>query len=74
MSRNLAVSELERFPELDWFTIAPRIRTELRVILERMLEARDASWLTHHQCLQLANAEGDDLLGLLVAAIKLGRW
>jgi 7,8-didemethyl-8-hydroxy-5-deazariboflavin synthase CofH subunit len=73
MSRNLAVSELERFPELDWFTIAPRIRTELRAILERMLEARDASWLTHHQCLQIANAEGDDLLGLLVAANELRR-
>src|SRR5579862_9219862 len=38
-----------------------------------MLESQDGNALTREECLLLANAEGDDLLGLLVAANDLRR-
>src|SRR5436853_7483511 len=41
--------------------------------LERVLETQDGGVLTREQCLCLANADGDDLLGLLVAADSLRR-
>jgi FO synthase len=44
-----------------------------RTTLEQALEAQDGGALTREQCLLLANAEGDDLLGLLVAADNLRR-
>jgi 7,8-didemethyl-8-hydroxy-5-deazariboflavin synthase CofH subunit len=71
--RTCTRSELESFPRTDWPDIAPRMRSDVRCAVEQVLESQDGAVLTHDQCLLLANAEGDDLLGLLVAADSLRR-
>jgi 7,8-didemethyl-8-hydroxy-5-deazariboflavin synthase CofH subunit len=71
--RTLTQSELESFPALEWSDIASRISNEARAALDQVLESQDGGRLSPEQCLLLANAEGDDLLGLLVAADTLRR-
>jgi 7,8-didemethyl-8-hydroxy-5-deazariboflavin synthase CofH subunit len=71
MARVLSQSELSDFPSLQWGDMAPRLSREARVALEQVLEAQDGGVLSHEQCLLLAGAEGEDLLGLLVAADDL---
>src|SRR5579884_2493541 len=66
--RTCTNTELENFPRLDWLDIAPRMQPEFRSTVERVLESQNGATLTRDECLLLANAEGDDLLGLLVAA------
>ena len=61
-------SELETFPQLDWLHVAPRMQPAFRAAVERILESQDGSQLSREECSLLANADGDDLLGLLVAA------
>jgi 7,8-didemethyl-8-hydroxy-5-deazariboflavin synthase CofH subunit len=73
MTRVLTQHELENFPTLEWSDTAPRISRESRTALEQVMETLDGNVLTREQCLLLANAEGDDLLGLLVAADALRR-
>ena len=73
MARPLAQSELESFPQLEWSEIASRVSTGCRAALESVLESLDGGALSREQYLQLANSEGDDLLGLLVAADMLRR-
>ena len=73
MTRALTQLELESFPSLEWFDIANSVAPDVRTALERALEAQDGGMLSRGQCLLLANAEGDDLLGLLVAADTLRR-
>jgi FO synthase len=68
VNRVLSQSELENFPLLDWPNIAPRMSDEVRGALEQVMDSLDGGMLTREQCLKLANAEGDDFLGLLVAA------
>jgi 7,8-didemethyl-8-hydroxy-5-deazariboflavin synthase CofH subunit len=67
-SRTISQSELESFPHLDWLAIAPRLSLDVRNPIEHVLETQNGSSLSREQTLPLANAEGDDLLGLLVAA------
>src|SRR5438874_1656328 len=66
--RTCTNAELEKFPQLDWLDLARRMQPEIRSAVERALEFQDGSRLTRDECLLLANAEADDLLGLLVAA------
>jgi 7,8-didemethyl-8-hydroxy-5-deazariboflavin synthase CofH subunit len=73
MTRTLAQAELENFPSLEWSDLAPRISPQSRTALEQVMETLDGGVLTREQCSLLANAEGDDLLGLLVAADALRR-
>jgi 7,8-didemethyl-8-hydroxy-5-deazariboflavin synthase CofH subunit len=73
VTRVLPDSELERFPAADWSLLAPGISARVRTALELVLESQDGGVLSSEQCLALANAEGDDLLGLLVAADALRR-
>src|SRR5438045_3861292 len=61
-------SELENFPQLEWADVAPQMRREARATIERVLETQDCGALDREDLLRLAFAEGDDLLGLLVAA------
>jgi FO synthase subunit 2 len=68
MIRNLAQSELESFPSLEWSSIALQMSNESRAALEQVLQSLDGASLSREQCLLLANAAGDDLLGLLAAA------
>jgi len=61
-------SELENFPALEWPRIAPRVSAAVRTALEKAMQSLEGSTLSRHQCWLLAHANGDDLLGLLVAA------
>jgi 7,8-didemethyl-8-hydroxy-5-deazariboflavin synthase CofH subunit len=71
MSRELTLSDVEQFPSLDWPQIAPRVSPALRSSLETVLETQAGASLSLEQSYALANSEGDDLLGLLVAANTL---
>src|SRR5689334_13115078 len=73
MDRATTQPELGNFPALEWTDIAPRISRESRVSLERVMETLDGSILRRDQCSHLAKADGNDLLGLLVAANDLRR-
>lgn len=73
MARILAQSELENFSTLEWSEIAPFLSAEFRGSLEQVLESQDGGVLSREQCSLIANADGDDLLGLLVAANDLRR-
>ncbi len=73
MTRALAQSELQNFPFLEWENICGRLSPTFRAALELALQSQDGAALTREQCLLLADAEGDDLLGLLVAADALRR-
>ncbi|MGH9805119.1 MAG: 5-amino-6-(D-ribitylamino)uracil--L-tyrosine 4-hydroxyphenyl transferase CofH, partial [Candidatus Acidiferrales bacterium] len=73
MTHTLTRSELESFPALDWAQVAPRMTADVRAALEAVLESHDGGALSEEQALCLARAEGDDLLGLLVAADRLRR-
>jgi len=68
MSRELTLSELENFPSLEWSDIAPRMTPAVRSSIERILETQNGGELSLEESCTLAGAEGDDLLGLLVAA------
>lgn len=71
MNRSLTNSELEDFPSIEWPAIASRMSPVLRAALDRVLEGMDGSVLSREDCLLLANADGEDLLGLLAAANTL---
>ena len=73
MTRVLSDSELENFPALEWSEIAPNISPDVCAALDHVLTRQDGGALSREQCLLLARAEGDDLLGLLVAADMLRR-
>jgi 7,8-didemethyl-8-hydroxy-5-deazariboflavin synthase CofH subunit len=68
LPRELTNSELENFPSLDWLDIAPRVTPAVRSSIERVLETQNGGDLSLEDSYALANAEGDDLLGLLTAA------
>ncbi len=71
MLRELSRSELESFPDLEWDEIASRVNPSIRRSLERILETQNGADTSLEESYALANAEGDDLLGLLVAANML---
>jgi 7,8-didemethyl-8-hydroxy-5-deazariboflavin synthase CofH subunit len=66
--RVMTQSELENFPALEWPRIAPRVKAAVRAALEKVMESLDGGDLSRDECSLLAHADGDDLLGLLVAA------
>jgi 7,8-didemethyl-8-hydroxy-5-deazariboflavin synthase CofH subunit len=68
MHRELATSDLESFPSLDWSDIAPRLTSPVRSSLVRVLETQNGDALSLDDSYLLANSDGDDLLGVLVAA------
>ena len=63
--------ELEQFPQLEWEQLAPKLQPGIRTTIEQVLEKQDSAAILRQQWLQLADSEGDDLLGLLVAANAL---
>jgi FO synthase len=73
VARKLTPAELQSFVQLEWPDIAPRMSSHCRAALEQVLAVQDGSALSREQCSLLANADGDDLLGLLVAANVLRR-
>jgi len=73
MDRTLTQSELKTFPSQDWSDVAVRVAPPVRAVLEKVLQTEDGRTLTREECLLLANCEGDNFLGLLVAANQLRR-
>ena len=71
MGRSLAQSELENFPSLGWTEVAMRLTPAIRIALEAVLTTQDGGSLSRDECNLLASCEGDDLIGLLVAANEL---
>jgi len=71
LGRSLAQSELENFPSVEWTEIAPRLTPAVRSALETVLSLQDGGSLSRDECNLLAGCEGDDLMGLLVAANEL---
>jgi 7,8-didemethyl-8-hydroxy-5-deazariboflavin synthase CofH subunit len=67
----LSNSELSSFRALDWEIVAPRTSHHVRSALEKALASGDGSELSREECCLLAHVEGNDLLGVLVAADKL---
>src|SRR5246500_3590481 len=67
------IHELESFTLLDWHDVAPHLSPQIRTALEQVLEIQNGAVLSREQSLALANAEGDDLVGLLVAGDELRR-
>jgi 7,8-didemethyl-8-hydroxy-5-deazariboflavin synthase CofH subunit len=67
------VAELASFPLLEWSDIAPCLSALVRSALELVLDTADGGSLSPEQDSALAQAEGNDLLGLLVAANTLRR-
>ena len=65
--------ELQHFFDLDWSEVAPRLEDATRRAAERVLEVQNGATISREDWLHLANAEGDDLLGLLVASDMLRR-
>jgi 7,8-didemethyl-8-hydroxy-5-deazariboflavin synthase CofH subunit len=63
--------ELEQFPQLEWDQLAPKLQPDIRVTIEQVLDKQDSAAIPREQWLPLAYAEGEDLLGLLVAANAL---
>ena len=68
MLREVTQSELESFPSLEWSDISRCLTRGVQSSLEKVLETQDGAVLSLEQSYELANAAGDDLLGLLVAA------
>ena len=68
MARVVTQSELENFPALEWPQIALRLSAAVRAPLEKVMQSLDGGILSRHECSRLAHVDGDDLLGLLVAA------
>ena len=71
MLREVGRSELESFPLLEWDEVSRRVSPSVRTCLERVLETQDGGNLSLEESYALANAQGDDLFGLLVAANML---
>ena len=68
MTRELSTTELESFPALEWSEVAPRLTPAVHKAIEKVLEHQVGATLSPEECFLLADSEGDDLLGLLVAA------
>jgi 7,8-didemethyl-8-hydroxy-5-deazariboflavin synthase CofH subunit len=66
--REVSISELENFPELEWRDIALEAGFGTRSSLERILESQNGDVISREEAYALANADGMDLLALLVAA------
>ena len=71
MPRELISSELESFPALEWTDVSPRMSFSMRAVVEKVLETQNGADLSLEESYALAACEGDDLLGLLVAANML---
>ena len=71
MSCATANPELENFSSMGWNDVAGQLAAAVRAPIEKVLETQDGAVLSREERLALANSEGDDLLGLLVAANDL---
>ena len=71
MGASMSQDELENFSQHAWTEVAPRMTQAVRVALEAVLGSQNGNSLSREECLLLAGCDGEDLLGLLVAANEL---
>ena len=69
----METTQLDQFSNLTWEEAAPAAAPTLRSALDRVLEKQDAACLCKAEREALANADGPDLIALLVAADTLRR-
>jgi len=70
-ARSCTREELEQFPQLEWDQVAPKLQPDIRATIEQVLDKQDSAAIPREQWFPLAYAQGEDLLGLLVAANAL---
>lgn len=71
MLRDVTNDELQSFTSMEWPDISSRVSLGVRSSLERVIETQDGGVLSLEESYALANAEGNDMLGLLAAANML---
>jgi FO synthase len=71
VKRALSQIDVETLPSLEWTDVAPRVSKDVRNALERAIDTQSGEALSRAECSLLGSAEGDDLLGLIVAADAL---
>src|ERR1051325_12232633 len=73
MAGSLIPPEFKDFSSMDWTDVCSAVSPQARHSLERVLETQDGGVLSREECCTLGNADGNDLLGMLVAANTLRR-
>src|SRR5437868_7500052 len=73
MAGSLIPPEFKDFSSMDWTDVCSVVSPQARHALERVLETQDSGVLSREECCTLGNADGEDLLGMLVAAKTLRR-
>jgi 7,8-didemethyl-8-hydroxy-5-deazariboflavin synthase CofH subunit len=68
MHGELSPSELKNFHSLTWSDVSPRLSYAIRSSLEKVVATQDGGKLSLDECYALADSQGENLLGLLVAA------
>jgi len=68
MHGELSPSELKNFHSLGWSDVSPRLSYAIRASLEKVVETQQGGNLCLEECYALADCQGENLLGLLVAA------
>jgi 7,8-didemethyl-8-hydroxy-5-deazariboflavin synthase CofH subunit len=68
MHGELSPPELKNFHALSWSDVSPRLSYAIRSSLEKVVATQDGGNLSLDECYALADSEGENLLGLLVAA------
>ena len=57
--------------ETSWEDVQRRVSSPVRAAIDKVMTALDGGGLSRDECLLLANCDGDDLFGLVVAANQL---
>jgi 7,8-didemethyl-8-hydroxy-5-deazariboflavin synthase CofH subunit len=68
MHGELSPPELKNFHSLSWSEVSPRLSYPIRSSLEKVLATQEGGNLSLDDCYALAECQGENLLGLLVAA------
>ena len=68
MHGELSPPELKNFHSLSWSEVSPRLSYAIRSSLEKVLATQEGGNLSLDECYALADCQGENLLGLLVAA------
>jgi 7,8-didemethyl-8-hydroxy-5-deazariboflavin synthase CofH subunit len=69
--KGLSIPDLGTIPSLDWSDVVQATSFECRIAIEKALANQSGGTLSYDECLTLANAEGHDLLALIVAANEM---
>ena len=72
-ARTCTQEELRNFPDREWNEVAADMSHNARATVEHVLGTQDGGSVPREEWIELANADGDDLLGLILAADELRR-